>query len=231
MLKSIAKSIVILLVKMGLIPETKVKEWSELMYWRSHKKGNEPFSNWHYEEFYTTFWGIPKEWYKGKHILDIGCGPRGSLEWANICASRTGIDPLANEYLKLGAKDHQMTYVQGYSENMPFENEQFDVVCSLNSIDHVEDLGKSCQEIKRILKPGGTLLLITDIHDEPTINEPQVINWDFAQQAFPEFKVIAEEHYEKLKDTGVYDSLRKKLPFDHKRDEKRYGMLCLRLEK
>ena len=30
---------------------------------------------------------------------DIGCGPRGSLEWATMAAERVGLDPPVNKYL------------------------------------------------------------------------------------------------------------------------------------
>src|SRR5687767_10314946 len=38
--------------------------------------------NTHYEPFYTTVFGLTHADYAGKAVLDIGCGPRGSLEWA-----------------------------------------------------------------------------------------------------------------------------------------------------
>jgi len=54
--------------------------------------------------------------------LDIGCGPRGSLEWADMTKERYGLDPLANEYLKLGADKHKMKYVASGAEKIPFED-------------------------------------------------------------------------------------------------------------
>lgn len=201
------------------------------MYWRTAKKPGEKLSNDHYEEFYTSFWGIEKDFYQNKSVLDIGCGPRGSLEWANNASERVGLDPLADKYLTLGASEHEMSYVNAYSENIPFEDGHFDVVCALNSVDHVEDLKKTAEEIERVTAKGGTVLIITDIHETPTLNEPQVINWDFASAYFKELEVVKEMHLEKVDETGVYKSLRKKQPFDHDKSESRYGMLCLMLRK
>ena len=70
---------------------------------------------------------------------------------------RIGLDPLVNEYYKLdgGTLSHKMKYVCGYSEDMPFPDETFDFVFSINSLDHVDDLDETISEIKRVLKIGG----------------------------------------------------------------------------
>lgn len=100
--------------------------------------------------------------------MEIDYGLCGNLERTNMAKESIGLDPLANKYLKLGTKNHKMNYVQAYSENIPFEKECFDMICSFNSLDHVEDLKQSVSEIKRVLKKGGLFLLIVDIHHYPT---------------------------------------------------------------
>ncbi|MVM29046.1 methyltransferase domain-containing protein [Spirosoma sp. HMF4905] len=44
------------------------------------------------------------------------------------------------------------------SEPLPFEDECFDVVMTIDSINHFKNRGKVLAEIKRVLKPGGRLL-------------------------------------------------------------------------
>ena len=87
--------------------------------------------------------------------MDIGCGPRGSLEWAEMATVRVGLDPLAESYRELGTEEHRMQYVASGSENVPFPDGTFDIVTSFNSLDHVHNLNKTIREIKRVLKPGG----------------------------------------------------------------------------
>ena len=41
-----------------------------------------------YVDTFTRRVGIEKDFYHNKKILDIGCGPRGSLEWADMAAER-----------------------------------------------------------------------------------------------------------------------------------------------
>ncbi len=131
----------------------KEKRFNELIYWSQRKKAETVLSNRHYKYFYTTHFGLDETYYKNKIILDVGCGPRGSLEWASMAMRRIGLDPLADEYLKLGADQHKMEYICSPSENIPVNNAECDAVFSFNSLDHVENVEKTLDEIKRITRP------------------------------------------------------------------------------
>lgn len=202
----------------------------ELNYWKLRKREEGSLANDHYSHFYTDFFDLPYAWYAGKTIADIGCGPRGSLEWANNTANRYGIDPLANDYLKLGASAHAMTYLNAGSEKIPLPDAHCDVVCSFNSLDHVDDLDKTLAEIKRITKPGGYFLLITDVNHEPTDCEPITLEWDLPAKLAPEFKILTERHFERS-EKGVYQSLDENIPYDHQNPAERYGLLVVKFER
>ncbi len=58
------------------------KAQHELRYWKARKSEEGALSYGHYEYFFTTHFGLTRDFYKGKRIL--GCGPRGSLEWADM---------------------------------------------------------------------------------------------------------------------------------------------------
>lgn len=205
----------------------KWKEWNELKYWKSRIAIEGQLSNDHYIEFYTTHFGLEPSFYRGKRILDIGCGPRGSLEWADMVSERIGLDPLTKQYLKLGADQHKMKYVAASSELIPFEDNYFDVVSSFNSLDHVVDLDTAISEIKRVLKPGGLFLLLTDVNHEATAFEPQEFSWDIVQAFLPSFKILDEKHYEK-KAGGMYRSIQQGIPYNHSDCSKRYGVLSVK---
>lgn len=108
-------------------------------------------------------------------MLDIGCGPLGSLEWAEEAAERVGADPLADKYIKLNGGIHRMKYVKAGSEELPFEDGYFDIVSIFNALDHVEDVSASVVEAERVLAPGGDLLLIVEINHKPTLTEPHFL--------------------------------------------------------
>jgi SAM-dependent methyltransferase len=201
------------------------KARSELRFWRSWEMANS-----HYQRFYTEMFGLSLEDYRGKLILDIGCGPMGSLEWADMAAERVGLDPLARKYLAMGANRHKMRYVAAPSENIPFKNAYFDIVASFNSLDHVDDLNKTISEIIRVTKPNGLFLLFSDVGHEPTACEPLVFQWDVVDRFKPAFELVGQKHYERNA-IGVYQSLLEGVPFDHNNPNKRCGLLWAKFKR
>lgn len=205
------------------------KELVEISYWKYRSFMEGSLSNSHYEFFYTSFFNLSRSFYTDKRILDIGCGPRGSLEWATMAAERIGVDPLADKYLKLGAARHSMTYTKAYLENLPFPDNHFDVVCSFNSLDHVEDLRKSALEISRVVKQGGLFLLIVDIHNYPTPTEPLSLQWDLLNTHFSAFEVQQEERLRSTRPGRIYFNARSKVPLDQGHNGN--GLLVAKLKK
>ena len=212
------------------LPE-KFKERHELDYWRKkHRQESGELGNRHYEHFYTTFFGLERQFYTGKRIVDIGCGPRGSLEWADMTAERVGVDSLANEYKKLGADRHKMTYVDAGAESIPFPAAHFDVAFSFNSLDHVDDLERAVGEIKRIVKPGGLFLLITEVNHEATATEPQCFTFDVVDHFAPEFTVLSARRFE-MSGAGIYQSLDENRPYVDADPTRRDALLCAKFER
>jgi ubiquinone/menaquinone biosynthesis C-methylase UbiE len=103
--------------------------------------------------------------------LEVGVGPFGigSLVFhARKDARIVAFDPLPK--LSISCSDNDLnSYVKGLTgrvryeqmqgETMPFEDACFDVVASHNVIDHCADPRRVIGEIRRVLKPGGALLL------------------------------------------------------------------------
>ena len=207
-----------------------IKRVMELLYWVSRKLKDPPLSNAHYAEFYTTHFGLDPSFYAGKRILDIGCGPRGSLEWATNAAERVGLDPLADSYRRLGASKHAMRYIAGHAESIPVPDGHFDVVCSFKSLDHVDDLDRVIAEIPRVVKPGGLFLLLTDVNHSPTLTEPISYSWDILERFEPWFDVLEMHRYEK-NEPGTYQTIRAGLAYDDAKPERRYGILSAKLRR
>jgi SAM-dependent methyltransferase len=117
------------------------KHSAEMAYWKQmHFENQGVLRNAHYKYFYTEYFAIAPEEYADRAILDIGCGPRGSLEWADNAKERVGLDPLVNQYRSLGINAHRMSYVCAPSEKIPFPEQYFDFVFSFNSLDHVDNV-------------------------------------------------------------------------------------------
>lgn len=105
------------------------------------------------------------EHYKGSaKVLDIGCGG-GFLtnELALHGHEVWGID------LSLGsletAKERDATkkvhYERASAYELPYERAQFDVVCAMDLLEHVEQPAQVIKEASRVLKPGGLFFFHT----------------------------------------------------------------------
>lgn len=100
----------------------------------------------------------------GTKILDVGCGS-GNYTYAlsQEGFQMTGMD-LSPSMLKLGmAKNSEIAWKEGNMLSLPFEEEQFDGVLSINAMHYVRhSLLQVFKEMHRVLKPKGKLVLFTN---------------------------------------------------------------------
>ena len=115
--------------------------------------------------------------FTGKKVLDIGAGPIPS----GICfegCELYAVDPLMSDYCKLGFPHHlypQVRFIEAYAERLPFDDHFFEVIISVNAIDHVDDLVKVSKELQRVAKSDCLFAIHTHYH-EATVCEPIEIN-------------------------------------------------------
>ena len=102
----------------------------------------------------------------GEIILDAGCGTGNfSIKLAQKGCMVTGID-ISEEMLKKArckAKNENLK-IDFYKQNITdinFDNNVFDGVVSMATVEFVPDLDKAYQEMKRVTKPGGKILIGT----------------------------------------------------------------------
>jgi glycosyltransferase involved in cell wall biosynthesis len=212
----------------GAVPACKPER--ELAYWRRRRAEEGHLGGAHYEEFYSRGVGLEPSFYEGKRILDLGCGPRGSLEWAEMASVRVGLDPLAAEYLEFDVGAQEMDYVAGAAERMPFADASFDVVSSCNSLDHVDDVRESAEEVVRVLAPGGLFLLLVDVYRAPTVCEPHSLSWDVLRLFGPQMEVVEERHLRPASE-GIYTAVRRGVPYGDAGPTGRPGVLLAKLRK
>lgn len=209
---------------------------AELAFWESRLEQQGTLTNDHFEYFYTTHFGLEKAFYRDKKILDIGCGPRGSLEWATGAGLRIGIDPLAEAYRRLGTNRHCMRYIACGAEHLPFPDASFDIVCAFNSLDHVDNLDQVIGEINRVVAPQGSFLLLTDVHRHPTVLEPSAFSWDITARFLPEMDMVEQRRieYSVFSPEGfgdMYQSLIRGTRYNIKNAKERDGILSARFHK
>ncbi|NET70532.1 MAG: methyltransferase domain-containing protein [Sphaerospermopsis sp. SIO1G2] len=115
------------------------------------------------------------KWSKINHterILDVGCGIGGSSLYLTqkFHAQVTGItlSPVQADRATQRATEANLNGSSNFqvanAQEMPFADNSFDLVWSLESGEHMPDKIKFLQECYRVLKPGGTLIFVTWCH-------------------------------------------------------------------
>ncbi len=103
----------------------------------------------------------------GEKVLDAGCGVGGSLFYMARQYNIRGIGcTLSGKQLKYAKKKAQQYHLEQTIQfrkkdfcHTDFEDESFDVVWALESLNHLADLKDFATETFRLLKPGGRAVL------------------------------------------------------------------------
>ena len=103
-----------------------------------------------------------KKNFKNKVILDVGCG---SGRWSKLCydlgAKKViGLDSSRENIKFLQKKFPYISFKYGDSISLPFKNNLFDISISWGVAHHTLDINKSLNELIRVTKKGGKILLL-----------------------------------------------------------------------
>ena len=109
---------------------------------------------------------LPDFQVEGARMLDVGCGDAGvPIAFAEAGAEAVGVEPFERsvERGKVRAEEHgvRLELHQAFAESLPFPDASFDLVVLDNVLEHVRDRDRTLAEIRRVLRPGGILYLVT----------------------------------------------------------------------
>jgi len=105
---------------------------------------------------------LVKKYYKSSNtrpkILDIGCGMGVLAKEAENLGEYYGID-ISQKAVEFCKKRGVQNVKQGEATDIPYEDNQFDIVLTLDAIEHVEDDTRVLDEIRRVARPGGMVIV------------------------------------------------------------------------
>jgi len=134
-------------------------------YWKDEHVKVNPF-DYHPEEWteenFQYHLDFFKPFIKGR-VLDFGCG-NGSFTYMvskycdsiyGIDCSSIAIDKAKKAYPKIGFQ------ILGGNNKLPYDDESFDAIFIIDVLEHILDIETLLEEVSRVLKPGGHLLITT----------------------------------------------------------------------
>ncbi|MFO7953113.1 MAG: class I SAM-dependent methyltransferase [Bacillota bacterium] len=153
-----------------------------------------------------TSWGLEQiKTAKNSTILDIGCG--GGLTVARLAEMALngkvyGIDYSADcvtwskQYNEQLIAEDRVEIIHSGVENMPFEDNWFDLVLAVETIYFWPNIVRCFEEVKRVLKPGGRFLIINAVYPSDKFkerNERYLASGEMAMYSPGELKRLLEK--------------------------------------
>ncbi len=101
-------------------------------------------------------------------VIEIGTGTGAQLRWYAPAASVTAVEPDASMRERARRRASRaaarVTVAEGRAEELPFADGSFDAAVSAFALCTVQDPAAALAELRRVLVPGGTLLLLEHVH-------------------------------------------------------------------
>lgn len=94
----------------------------------------------------------------GRRALDLGCGTGMNLDHLARYARPTGTD-FSEEALHFCLERGHTSLAKADAAALPFPDRQFDIITALDVIEHLDDDRAALAELKRVMKPGGLLVV------------------------------------------------------------------------
>jgi SAM-dependent methyltransferase len=125
-------------------------------------------------------YAVAREFVDGKTVLDIACGEGyGSILLAGRALHVVGVDidsMTVDHAARTYANDTRVRFLGGRCDAIPLADASVEVVVSFETIEHHDRHEEMMKEIKRVLRPGGLLILSSPnrrvYSDEPCYQNP-----------------------------------------------------------
>jgi SAM-dependent methyltransferase len=97
---------------------------------------------------------------RGRRLIDVACGRSQLVR----LATEQGLQAVGVDFAHAPLRSlHQSgggDYVTANGQALPFGDRQFDYVTSIGSLEHYENMNRGLQEMARLIKPGGKIIIL-----------------------------------------------------------------------
>lgn len=118
-----------------------------------------------------------KKYSKGDKVLELGCG---FGEYISMFNDSYGCDISFNALKKAKLFFPSDKYFQANAEFLPLKDESFDCILLIDVLEHTENDENIIYELKRILKKGGRVIILTHYSNKYETEVYNKILWDNA---------------------------------------------------
>jgi SAM-dependent methyltransferase len=141
---------------------------------------------------------LAREWCRGKDVLDVASGEGyGTALLAQVARSALGVELAADAVAHAAAAyiTENLRFAVGDARVLPNPDQSFDVVVSFETIEHFAEHDKFLMEIKRVLRPGGLLIVSTPDRDNYSPAETPANPYHVKEMSGAEFNALLQSHF------------------------------------
>lgn len=143
-------------------------------------------------------YGFAMQFCKGKDVLDIASGEGyGSALLSKMANSVTGVD-ISQDAISFAQNKYGSTKLKfkvGSASSIPLEDASVDVIVSFETIEHHDKHDEMMMEFKRVLKPGGMLVISSpdklNYSDKTGFKNPYHVKELYCE----EFKILVDKYF------------------------------------
>ena len=124
------------------------------------------------------------------YLVRETCVPSGTLAVLHIAPEEGLQEKLTQiagpDYVTLDASPSATVAVRGDVTALPFSPASFDLIICSHVLEHVPDDARALSELIRVLRPGGSAVLLQPVHDEleATVEDPAITSPAERRRAF-----------------------------------------------
>ena len=134
----------------------------------------------------------------GLDVLDVASGEGyGSSILADVARSITGVDldPDAVAHAQATYGRENSRFIEGSALDLPLDDASVDAVVSFETLEHVREHARFMAEVKRVLRPGGRLIVSTPERAVYSARGEPVNEFHRLELTEAEFELVASRQF------------------------------------